>query len=123
MNLRRVKAIATGSMGSNTVVRAGNMTIDADRRKVTLRGHEVDLTAKEFDLLFHLAQNPGRVYTREQLLDFVWGYNHTGYQHTVNSHINRLRGKIEEDPANPLYVRTVWGVGYKFSELTASDTK
>lgn len=120
---RRVKAIATGSMGSNTIVRAGNMTIDADRRKVTLRGQEVDLTAKEFDLLFHLAQNPGRVYTREQLLDFVWGYNHMGYQHTVNSHINRLRSKIEEDPANPLYVRTVWGVGYKFSELTANETR
>lgn len=120
---RRVKAIATGSMGSNVIVRAGHMTIDADRRRVTLRGQEVDLTAKEFDLLLHLAQNRGRVYTREQLLDFVWGYNHTGYQHTVNSHINRLRSKIEEDPANPLYVRTVWGVGYKFSELTAGDTK
>jgi DNA-binding response OmpR family regulator len=113
---RRVKAIANGSMSSNAVVRAGNMVIDADRRLVTLGGQEVDLTAKEFDLLLHLAQNPGRVYTREQLLDFVWGYNHTGYQHTVNSHINRLRTKIEKDPANPLFVLTVWGVGYKFSE-------
>jgi len=83
---------------------------------VTLSGHGVDLTAREFDLLLHLAQNPGRAYTRQQLLDFVWGYNHTGYQHTVNSHINRLRGKIEADPVNPLYIRTVWGVGYKFSE-------
>ena len=88
---------------------------------MTLRGQAVDLTAREFELLLHLAQNPGRVYTREQLLDFVWGYNHTGYQHTVNSHINRLRGKIEQDPANPVYVRTVWGVGYKFSE-TAGNT-
>jgi DNA-binding response OmpR family regulator len=117
---RRVKAIASGSMSANAVVRAGNMVIDADRRLVTLGGQEVDLTAREFDLLLHLAQNPGRVYTREQLLDFVWGYNHTGYQHTVNSHINRLRTKIEKDPANPLFVLTVWGVGYKFSENARS---
>ena len=108
---RRVKAVANGGMSSNSVVRAGCMVIDADKRSVTLSGHAVDLTAKEFDLLLHLAQNPGRAYTRQQLLDFVWGYNHTGYQHTVNSHINRLRGKIEADPVNPLYIRTVWGVG------------
>jgi DNA-binding response OmpR family regulator len=114
---RRVKAVANGGMNSNAVVRAGCMAIDADKRSVTLSGHAVDLTAKEFDLLLHLAQNPGRAYTRQQLLDFVWGYNHTGYQHTVNSHINRLRGKIEADPVNPLYIRTVWGVGYKFLEI------
>jgi DNA-binding response OmpR family regulator len=113
---RRVKAVANGGMNSNSVVRAGCMVIDADKRSVTLSGHAVDLTAREFDLLLHLAQNPGRAYTRQQLLDFVWGYNHTGYQHTVNSHINRLRGKIEADPVKPLYIRTVWGVGYKFSE-------
>ena len=118
---RRVKAIASGSMNSTAMVRAGDMLIDADRRLVTVLGREVDLTAREFDLLLHLAQNPGRVYTREQLLDFVWGYNHTGYQHTVNSHINRLRSKIETDPANPTYIRTVWGVGYKFSELAGND--
>ena len=92
------------------------MRIDPDRRAVTLGGRDVYLTAKEFDLLLHLARNPGRVYSREQLLDFVWGYNHAGYQHTVNSHINRLRGKIEEDSVNPCYVLTVWGVGYKFRE-------
>ena len=116
---RRVKAVTNGGMNSNTVVRAGHMMIDADKRSVFLRGREVDLTAKEFDLLLHLAQNPGRAYTRQQLLDFVWGYNHSGYQHTVNSHINRLRGKIEADPVNPLYIRTVWGVGYKFAEVAA----
>jgi DNA-binding response OmpR family regulator len=122
---RRVKAVANGGMNSTSVVRAGCMLIDADKRSVTLSGRAVDLTAKEFDLLLHMAQNPGRAYTRQQLLDFVWGYNHTGYQHTVNSHINRLRGKIEADPVNPLYIRTVWGVGYKFSEgqeLTARAT-
>ena len=101
---RRVKAVANGGMNSNSVVRAGCMVIDADKRSVTLSGHAVDLTAKEFDLLLHLAQNPGRAYTRQQLLDFVWGYNHTGYQHTVNSHINRLRGKIETAPGeSPLH--------------------
>jgi DNA-binding response OmpR family regulator len=113
---RRVKAITTESIRAKTIVKAGGMVIDSDRRSVTLNSRPVELTAKEFELLLHLAQNPGRVYTREQLLDFVWGYNHVGYQHTVNSHINRLRGKIEDDPANPVYVRTVWGVGYKFSE-------
>ncbi|MEI9986044.1 MAG: response regulator transcription factor [Aliidongia sp.] len=116
---RRIKAVSSGSMRSNAIVRAGNLSIDADKRSVTMSGKGVDLTAKEFDLLLHLALNPGRAYTRGQLLDFVWGYNHTGYQHTVNSHINRLRSKIEKDPANPLYIRTVWGVGYKFAEATA----
>ena len=113
---RRVNAISNGATNANCVVRAGDMRIDPDRRSVAIGGCEVDLTAKEFDLLLHLARNPGRVYSREQLLDFVWGYNHAGYQHTVNSHINRLRGKIEEDSVNPRYVLTVWGVGYKFRE-------
>ncbi|MGB5985410.1 MAG: response regulator transcription factor [Desulfobacterales bacterium] len=76
----------------------------------------VMLTAKEFDLLLYFARHPGRVFTRAQLLDAVWGYGHDGYEHTVNSHINRLRGKIEADPARPRYVLTVLGVGYKFSE-------
>ena len=111
---RRVSAIATGGTNSTARIQVGELTIDVERRSVTLRGSDVDLTAKEFELLLHLAQNPGRVYSREQLLDFVWGYNHSGYEHTVNSHINRLRAKVEADPANPVYVLTVWGVGYKF---------
>jgi DNA-binding response OmpR family regulator len=118
---RRVKAVAAGTMNATAVVQAGGMVIDVHKRLVTLHGNAIELTAKEFDLLLHLAQNPGRVYTREQLLDFVWGYNHCGYEHTVNSHINRLRGKIEQDPGNPVYVRTVWGVGYKFSETVGRD--
>lgn len=81
-----------------------------------LAGQELAPTAKEFDLLVHFASHPGRVYSRLQLLDQVWGYNHEGYEHTVNSHINRLRAKIEHDPANPRYILTVWGVGYKFCE-------
>jgi DNA-binding response OmpR family regulator len=71
------------------------------------------LTAREFDLLLHFARHPGHVFSRAQLLDSVWGYGHDGYEHTVNSHINRLRSKIEPDPARPEFIVTVWGVGYK----------
>ena len=81
-----------------------------------LDGKPVDLTAKEFDLLVHFARHPGRVFTRAQLLDSVWGYSHSGYEHTVNSHINRLRTKIENNPNEPEFIETVWGVGYKFRE-------
>jgi len=77
---------------------------------------EVELTAREFDLLWHFASHPGRVFSRVQLLDKVWGYNHEGYEHTVNTHINRLRGKIEQDPARPEFIETVWGVGYRFRD-------
>jgi two-component system OmpR family response regulator len=66
--------------------------------------------------LAHFARHPGRVFTRAQLLDSVWGYSHSGYEHTVNSHINRLRGKIEADPDRPHWIETVWGVGYRFRE-------
>jgi DNA-binding response OmpR family regulator len=86
-------------------------------------GKPVELTAKEFDLLLFFAQNPGRVYTREQLLNQVWGYSHSGYEHTVNSHINRLRAKVEDSPANPELMLTVWGVGYKFNELLAKKAQ
>jgi two-component system OmpR family response regulator len=92
------------------------MCIDVERRTVTIGGKAIELTAREFDLLLYFARHPGRVYSRTQLLDQVWGYGHDGYEHTVNSHINRLRSKIELDPANPRYVLTVWGVGYKFAE-------
>ena len=93
----------------------GDMCVNPDTRQVTLNENEIELTAKEFDLLWYFASHPGRVYTRSQLLSYVWGYGHDGYEHTVNSHINRLRSKIELNPAKPVYVITVWGVGYKFS--------
>ncbi len=123
--LARVKAIfrrmeslkGEDSAGHGETIRTGDLAIDPQRRSVTLKGEPVELTAKEFDLLHHFARHPGRVYTRSQLLDQVWGYGHDGYEHTVNSHINRLRGKIEADPAHPDYVLTVWGVGYKFAEF------
>jgi DNA-binding response OmpR family regulator len=98
------------------VIGAGDLVIDAERRSVSLRGIPVELTAKEFDLLHYFAQSPGRVHTRTQLLDKVWGYSHAGYEHTVNSHINRLRAKIEKNPNEPEYIQTVWGVGYKFRD-------
>jgi DNA-binding response OmpR family regulator len=100
-----------------TVIRAGGLAIHPEKRKVELNGTTIDLTAKEFDLLLYFAQHSGRVFTRSQLLDSVWGYGHDGYEHTVNSHINRLRSKIEADPGQPAYILTVWGVGYQFAEF------
>ena len=98
------------------VIEARTLLINPEKRLVSLRGKTIDLTAKEFDLLYHFAQHPGRVFTRSQLLDSVWGYGHEGYEHTVNSHINRLRSKIEENPSKPKFILTMWGVGYKFAE-------
>ncbi|MES9900787.1 MAG: response regulator transcription factor [Sedimenticola sp.] len=98
------------------ILQWNGMVIDVDRRQVIIDDHQVELTAREFDLLLFFARHPGRVFSRVQLLDQVWGYNHDGYEHTVNSHINRLRAKIESDPSNPGFIRTVWGVGYKFSD-------
>lgn len=94
----------------------GELVIEPDKHRVTLAGKPIELTAKEFDLLLHFAGHPGRVYNRAELLDQIWGYSYEGYEHTVNSHINRLRSKIEADPAKPQYIMTVWGVGYKFNE-------
>ncbi|RMD93329.1 MAG: DNA-binding response regulator [Calditrichaeota bacterium] len=94
----------------------GELTIDLIKRKVVLGGKPIELTAKEFDLLALFATHPGRAYNRQELLDLVWGYQFSGYDHTVNSHINRLRSKIEQNPAKPRFIKTVWGVGYRFVE-------
>lgn len=94
----------------------GELTIDVAKRAVYRGDKPIDLTSTEFDLLLHLARQPGFVFSRSQLLDQVWGYHHSGYEHTVNSHINRLRNKLENDPANPQFILTVWGVGYKFND-------
>jgi len=93
-----------------------DLRLDRDRHQVQIQGRSVELTAREFELLWFFAAHPGRVFRRAELLDAVWGYGHEGYEHTVNSHINRLRAKIERDPAHPDYLLTVWGVGYKFQE-------
>ena len=109
-------AAAAQTGASEQLIEADRLRIDLQRHEVHVEGKPVELTAKEFELLVYFARSPGRVHTRAQLLDQVWGYSHSGYEHTVNSHINRLRNKIERDPANPLYIQTVWGVGYKFGE-------
>ena len=114
---RRVDAAAEAPAGGGDApVRVGGLAIDPARRRVSLDGRQVELTAREFDLLLHFARQPGRVFTRAQLLDLVWGYGHEGYEHTVNTHINRLRAKIEKDPSKPHFIRTVWGVGYRFMD-------
>ena len=117
---RRSEAFRDKTQDLQKTIRAEGLYIDVEKRKVTVGGSPRDLTAKEFDLLLQFALHPGRVYTRTQLLDAVWGYGHDGYEHTVNSHINRLRAKIEKDSAKPDFILTVWGVGYKFCEIEAS---
>lgn len=118
---RRVDALTSeANPESKSVIRAGDLVIDGSKRRVMFCGNAVSLTAKEFDLLLYFAKHPGRVFTRMELLNLVWGYGHEGYEHTVNSHINRLRAKIEKEPARPRNILTVWGVGYKFSD---SDDK
>ncbi len=116
--LRRAAAQAghAGCEEKTEIIRRGGLEIDSEKHRVRLDGNPVELTAREFALLLHFASHPGRVYNRAQLLDLVWGYSYEGYEHTVNAHINRLRRKIEKDPANPEYIQTVWGVGYRFSE-------
>ena len=114
---RRVDALQRNSAApSDESFLIDGLSIDVGRRRVAVDGEAVSLTAREFDLLLFFARHPGRVFDRSQLLDQVWGYNHDGYEHTVNSHINRLRGKIEKDPSDPRFVLTVWGVGYKFAD-------
>jgi len=114
---RRISALSEDLKGMGTKrMTFRDLTIDLEKRTTECRGEQVSLTAKEFDLLSLFARNPGRAYSRQALLDAVWGYQFDGYDHTVNSHINRLRAKIEQHPAAPEYILTVWGVGYKFAE-------
>lgn len=96
--------------------RFGKILIDRMKREVILDGRQIDLTVREFALLEYLVRHPGQAFSRTQLLEHVWGYHNNVYRHTVNSHINRLRAKIETDPANPKIVLTVWGIGYKLNE-------
>ncbi|WP_273566766.1 response regulator transcription factor [Maribacter halichondriae] len=120
--LARIKAvmrrtgIKTSEQKDSSTINAEGLHIDVDKRKVLLEEKKVELSPKEFELLVLMASNPGRNYTRTELLNMIWGYNFEGYEHTVNSHINRLRAKIESDMANPNYILTTWGVGYKFNE-------
>ncbi|WP_405396856.1 response regulator [Maribacter sp. Asnod2-G09] len=120
--LARIKAVLRRSnkvelkQPDTSIILAEGLSIDIDKRKVVLGDYKIELSPKEFELLVLMASNPGRNYTRTELLNIIWGYNFEGYEHTVNSHINRLRAKIESDMANPNYILTTWGVGYKFNE-------
>jgi two-component system, OmpR family, response regulator ResD len=114
----RVRAVLRranrNGVSEGMILRAGSLSIDPNRRSLTIDGEPVELTAREFDLLVFLARHPGQVFTRDQLLDRVWDFHYFGDASTVTVHIHRLRNKIEPDPMRPTYLRTVWGVGYKF---------
>lgn len=110
---RRVDSLGREPGAASQMLTLGELRIDPARHEVSVNGEQVNLTAREFQLLLYFARHPGRVFSRSQLLDNVWGYGHEGYEHTVNSHINRLRAKIEQDPSSPHHIVTVWGVGYK----------
>lgn len=111
--LRRSDALSQPAT-NDSVLEFKSLAIDPASHEVRRDGKLVELTAKEFDLLHYFAKHPGQVFSRLQLLDQVWGYSHEGYEHTVNSHMNRLRSKVEADPKNPVFIKTIWGVGYQF---------
>ena len=110
--MRRVTAAAT--LGDQRALTFGPLQIDPRNRSVAVGGRECSLTAREFDLLYFLARHPRQVFTRTQLLDQVWGYEYYGDASTVTVHVRRLREKVEENPAEPRWVQTVWGIGYRF---------
>ena len=115
--LRRSEYNANQTPATITQLLIKHLAIDKLQRSVSNNKIPIELTAREFDLLWFFASNQNRVFSRSELLDSVWGYGHDGYEHTVNSHINRLRAKIETDPTNPTLLHTVWGVGYKFCAI------
>ena len=112
--LRRVNPSPKGD--KNKVVMSGNIVLDYNFRRLQINGKTIELTSKEFDLLELFLRNPGKVYTRENLLDIAWGFDYPGDVRTVDVHIRRLREKIEENPAEPKYIRTKWGVGYYYKK-------
>lgn len=114
--LRRVEALAQNARLESGSLSIDGLAMDPVARDARLHGARLDLTPREFDLLYFFARQPGKVFSRMDLLNAVWGYQHEGYEHTVNTHINRLRAKIEADPAQPARILTVWGRGYKFAE-------
>lgn len=115
--LRRQSLRSKSDVGSiENIIHIDKLIIDHGKRKVMLNGSRLELTPKEYDLLLLLARHPGKSYSREDLLNIVWGYEFSGYEHTVNSHINRLRSKIEPDFSKPHYILTTWGIGYRFND-------
>jgi DNA-binding response OmpR family regulator len=118
--LRRHEAMARSARVEAGRLEVGAVGLDPVTREVQVDGRPIELTPREFDLLHFFARHPGRVFSRLELLNKVWGYQHDGYEHTVNTHINRLRTKIEADPAQPRRILTVWGRGYR---LVAGDAE
>lgn len=114
--LRRTEMVSADKEMVDEIFIYGDLKIDPTKRKVQFKDVKIDLTPKEFDLLYLFMSNPGKNYSRENLLNLVWGYEFSGYEHTVNSHINRLRTKIEPDITNPIYILTTWGIGYRFTD-------
>jgi DNA-binding response OmpR family regulator len=115
----RVRAVLRRTGGSEPTSRvfvAGDVALDLDKRQASVRGRPVELTPTEFDLLATLVENPGRVFSRMQLLDRIQGYTYEGYERTIDAHVKNLRQKIENDPKHPGYILTVYGLGYKFAE-------
>lgn len=104
----------TSGLSQKPIIKLGGLQIDTESHQVTLDNAALPLTSKEYDLLLYFAKAPGRVFTRTQLLEAIWSTSYEGYEHNVNTHINRLRAKLEVDPTNPRYVLTVRGVGYRF---------
>jgi DNA-binding response OmpR family regulator len=113
--LRRVEYLRSRSATSETVLRVSDLEVDLEARAVRRAGKSVNLTLREYELLAYLIQHPGKVFSRAQLLDHVWGLTQDAYEHTVSSHINRLRAKLEPDPAVPRYLLTRWGAGYSLA--------
>lgn len=113
--IERAEELARIASGDR-ILDLGALKIDHGKRKVQVNGEPVQLTVKEYDLLYTLASRPGRTFSRRQLLDLVWDQDTDVYEHTVNSHVNRLRNKIEENPNRPRLILTVWGIGYRFTE-------
>ncbi|MCB1184621.1 response regulator transcription factor [bacterium] len=113
--IERAEELARIASGDR-IIDLGPLKIDHGKRKVQVGGEPVQLTVKEYDLLYTLASRPGRTYSRRQLLDLVWDQDTDVYEHTVNSHVNRLRNKIEDNPNRPRLILTVWGIGYRFTE-------
>lgn len=114
--LRRASIASPQEQHNDTVLESGEITVDTERRSILKNGREIVVTVKEFDLLLFLMKNAGKVYSRENLLDLVWGYDYIGDPRTVDVHIRRIREKIETNPAEPKYLLTKWGVGYYFAD-------
>jgi len=113
--LRRADAMARNQRNESGALELNGVRLDPLTRQAQVEGRPLDLTPREFDLLYFFVKHPEKVFSRLDLLNQVWGYQHDGYEHTVNTHINRLRAKIEADPADPARILTVWGKGYRFA--------